>query len=439
MKRRFGEFLIRKNVIDSFALVQALNIQRRRGLIPLGEIALHDKLISAENLLNILDIQSNTGRRFGDIALEFGYLTESQINVLCKKQMQLHSHIGEILVEMNKIKADELDRLLAEFNASLDDNTHEEDATIYEADESDDIFIYSDITCPVCGEKSAQKLVKSSLYEVGEKDIDLKPIEYKWTSERAGDCYPQLYDIWQCPKCHFALEHDDFEDPTKDIPPSLHNFRKKVTYLFSEDHEVAGVISMLSNEDNFEDGCEFVVAIRRYLQAICVYSKLPIIAEQEGVPLAQLCLHLAWIYRDLRSANVDELYLSELKKIKLAIDHLWIKAPLNETAALEMALYYYDIAVYQSMSLVERGVEHEVLQLMGRIYIRLGRIREARKMLLDTIMNGNKQIANYKTKLKPENNEFNRLHNKEVLKDLCRINAFVKETKALLEYCSTLK
>ena len=113
----------------------------------------------------------------------------------------------------------------------------------------------------------------------------------------------------------------------------------------------------------------------------------------------------------MNQAETSDENVLELKKIKLAIDNIWRDAPLNETSALIMALKYYDVAVYQSMSLVERGVEHKVLQLMGRIYIRLKRIREARKMLLDTIMNGNKQISALKSKLKPDTNEFNRLQN----------------------------
>ena len=440
MKARFGEFLIEKGVIDPFALVQALNIQRRRGLIPLCEIALHDKLLSADKLLSVLDVQENTGRRFGDIALEFGYLSPSQIEILCKKQHQLHSHIGEILVEMNKLNINELNVLLSEFRSFeiAKTNPHSSDVIIEDASDID-LFLSFEVTCPICSQVSSQQLVKNSLYEVEKRDIDFKPAVYKWPGSAKVNCSPQLLNIWQCPACHFSLGHDEFEDPTRDIPPSLNNFRKKVIDLRTNDSQVNNVVHALSADDNFDDCNGFITTIRRYLLAIHLHSKIPLIAEQEGVPIAQLCHHLAWVYRELHHAVKDDSYIMELKKIKLTIGQLWPDVPLTETAALEMALFYYDVAVYQSITLVERSIVHKVLQLMGRIYIRLKRIRDARRLLLDTIMNGNKQIASFKAQLKPDTGEFNRQHNKGVMQELCRINAFVKETKSLLEFCGTLK
>jgi len=155
MKLKFGEFLIEKGVIDTFALVQALNLQRRRSLIPIGEIALHDKLLSAEQILSILDIQENTGRRFGDIALELGNLDQTQVDILRKKQQQLHSYIGEIFVELNKISAEQLRSLLAEFKQYSESVIEAAQAPAIAPDGiklSHDVppHITVDVTCPIC-------------------------------------------------------------------------------------------------------------------------------------------------------------------------------------------------------------------------------------------------------------------------------------------------
>jgi len=435
MKQRFGEFLIEKGVVDPFSLVKALNIQRRRGLIPLGEIALHDKLLSAENLLDILDEQESTGRRFGDIAIGFEYLCQSQIDILIKKQGQLHSRIGEILVEMNKFSLVELDALLVEFRQHDFD---QEDKGALPPPESS-LFIDVEACCPICGEVSSQRIIDNSLYEIEKNDIDLKPSEYRWDSSDHCDENPLLYDFWKCPYCSFSLGHDDFSEPTRDIPASISNFKKKVIELYTKDECVGAVINVLSVEEDKLGDNSYISVVRNYLLAIHLYSKIHMVADQEGAPLADLCLHLAWVYRDMHRAQSADIYIKELKRIKVAVGDVWPSVPLTETAALEMALYYYDVAVYQSRSLVERGIEHKVLQLMARINIRLKRIKEARRLLLDTVMNGNKQIAALKASLKPESSEFNKVHNKNVMQDLCRVNAFVKETKALLEFCSTLK
>ena len=438
MNQHFGEFLILKKIIDPISLVQALNIQRRRGLIPLGEIALHDKLLPAEQLLNILDIQENTGRRFGDVALEYNYLTQNQLDILCRKQKQLHSHVGEILVEMNKISTASLDELLVEFNSSDEYTENCEELSIEDSDVEQ--FSFFDVACPICRESGTHKLIKRTLYEIEKLDIDLKPASCLWNVPIKDKCNPSLYEIWECPHCHFTMSHDEFHEPTRDMPPSLNNFRKKVVELYTNNTEINSIRSLLFNDTKDSNDCHsYISTIKRYLRAIHLYSKIPIICEQEGVQIAQLYLHLAWVYRDMNHYKPDSSDINKLKNIKLTIGDLWRSAPFTETAALEMALHYLDTAVYQSTSLLERGLEHKTLQLMGRIFIKLEKIKDARRLLLETIMNTNKQIAGKKQELKPNNNEFNKLHNKEIMSDLCRMTDFVEETKKLLEFCTTLK
>jgi len=235
------------------------------------------------------------------------------------------------------------------------------------------------------------------------------------------------------------LISDDYELPTKNIPPSLHHFRKKVIELMTHDPDVDRVISRLATGSLDRSAVCGITAVKRYLIAIYIYSKLPILAEQEGMPVAQLCLQLAWVIRDMHKSGAYDASTDELKAIRRDLTDQWRLIPLTETAALELAINYYDTAIYQSMTLVEQGIEYKVQQQIARINVRLKRFKVARQQLFDTVMKGNKQIAGLKKSLRPQDREVDRQHNKNIMDELCRINAFVKETKTLLEFCSTLK
>jgi uncharacterized protein (DUF2225 family) len=452
MKLRFGEFLIKKGLIDHLALVQALNIQRRRGFIPIGEIALHDKLISAENLLNILDIQENTARRFGDIAIEFGYLTKAEIDLLCKKQTQLHSHIGEILVEMNKLTTDQLVVLLSEFkekqaNAS---NESEDDVEAFQdinpgdaptkvktgdvlsavVDIDPELVFESIVKCPICDKDSSQRVIGNLFFDVNEHDVDLKPAVFEWKVNLNADLYPDLYQIWSCPFCSFTTEAEDFEDPTKNIAPSLSNFRKKVKEVV--DSETFSVLIGLLFEFTGDDS--FMIAIKKYLVSIYLYKNVFVIRQQEAVPLANLYLHLAWILRELQEREELATYEKKLEELKGELSHIWHDMPITEVELLNLAIESYYTALNKTAT-NDDWKQCKLTQLIARIYIRINRPKEARKILLDILMIINRNTARLKSTLKPDVNEFNKLHNKKIMKDLCRNNEFAKETKDLIELC----
>ncbi len=113
--KRFGEFLIKKNVIDANALVEVLHIQGTRSIMQLGEIAVKNKILTPEQLLEILNVQSSIDERFESIALLLGYLDQDEIDKLVDLQVNEKQMIGEILITQNKMTQDQLDLLLEEF------------------------------------------------------------------------------------------------------------------------------------------------------------------------------------------------------------------------------------------------------------------------------------------------------------------------------------
>ena len=119
MQKKFGEYLIQREVIDATTLVEALHMQGKRNIMQLGETAIENRVLTPEQLLDILSVQDTLDERFEDIALHLDYLTQDQIDDLRTKQVKEQQYIGEILVALHKITPAKMKMLLRDFNAQL--------------------------------------------------------------------------------------------------------------------------------------------------------------------------------------------------------------------------------------------------------------------------------------------------------------------------------
>jgi len=117
--KKFGEYLIERQVIDASSLVEALHMQNKRNVMQLGETAIQNKAMTPEQLLDILSVQETIDERFEELALLLGYLSQDEIDDLRYKQESEQQYIGEILVAMGKLNQSELNNLLTEFTAQL--------------------------------------------------------------------------------------------------------------------------------------------------------------------------------------------------------------------------------------------------------------------------------------------------------------------------------
>lgn len=120
VKNMFGQFLIDLEIVDEAAVYEALNIQKSQ-IIPIGKIAIRDRMLTVNQVFEILNVQAETEihahlqKPFGKIAIERGYLDEPQVKGLLAIQKKIVQPIGEILVKMKKIDRDVLEKTLKEF------------------------------------------------------------------------------------------------------------------------------------------------------------------------------------------------------------------------------------------------------------------------------------------------------------------------------------
>lgn len=107
--------LVRTGVITPQQYVEAIQRQTEE-TTPLGQIAIEAGLMTAREVFEVLHRQRTDGRRrFGDLAIELGYLDRGQVALLLLEQLERRRSVMSHLQEMGVLPALE----------SLDDDTIE--------------------------------------------------------------------------------------------------------------------------------------------------------------------------------------------------------------------------------------------------------------------------------------------------------------------------
>jgi len=289
-------------------------------------------------------------------------------------------------------------------------------------------FIFVPADCPICGEESTQRYFKSDAYDVGKKALDLRPLEYIFKDREFEVFHPPLFYVWQCPHCKFTAEEKCFENPVEEVVSSLNNFRKRWVENSQKDETFKKMISLLGGLAEGEQ--VYYQAIKEYLLAIYQFESIAAVRERDALTLARLGIHLAWLYQDLEESSQRASTKLLVDQLRYSIIHDWEDAPFDAESALKFALKYYDITFFASSFLTEKKIDHQILQVIGRLNVVLGNIGEGRKVFLKSIMVANAYKQEINEKLKAPN------ITKEMQEDLLpkgyKLDAFVVESQDLL-------
>ena len=115
----FGEYLVEQNIIRSEDLVRALELQKT-DRIPLGQLALQEKLIDNKQLFRVLSRQrkpEDRDKTFGKLAVEMEYLNQEQVEELLEQQTHTTRLLGEILVSQGSVSQKDLIKALKKFRS----------------------------------------------------------------------------------------------------------------------------------------------------------------------------------------------------------------------------------------------------------------------------------------------------------------------------------
>jgi hypothetical protein len=104
----FGLYLKKKGMITAAELVDAIEAQHAK-LVPIGQLALEEGILSARNIFDILQEQSKYPHiRFGELAIEMGLMTPNDLMRLLMIQTDRKRPIADILVTHGVLTRDQV-------------------------------------------------------------------------------------------------------------------------------------------------------------------------------------------------------------------------------------------------------------------------------------------------------------------------------------------
>jgi hypothetical protein len=111
----FGLHLNKIGLISAEQLVAALEVQQNT-LVPIGQLALEEGILSARDIFDILQAQTDAPKeRFGDLAIELGLMKRDDLMRLLMIQADRKRPIQDILVAQGAITEQEAASELAAF------------------------------------------------------------------------------------------------------------------------------------------------------------------------------------------------------------------------------------------------------------------------------------------------------------------------------------
>lgn len=103
--------LVRTGLITADDYVEAVG-RREEERLPLGQVAIEERMLGVRQVLDVIRTQLlDPDRRFGEVAVEKGYLTTSQVAALLRLQRQRQRPVIDHLVELGHTSYEEAARL----------------------------------------------------------------------------------------------------------------------------------------------------------------------------------------------------------------------------------------------------------------------------------------------------------------------------------------
>lgn len=146
----FGDYLLEKNKISQAQLEDVMTMQHA-SRAKLGLIAVAEKLLTPKQAEELNQLQKLKDSRFGDLAIEKGYLLTEEVNYLLNLQGNSYLKFIQTLTDQNIMTMDQIESTLEEFKREYGFSDSELD--VLKSGDIDRIIpVFVDINIPYVGE-----------------------------------------------------------------------------------------------------------------------------------------------------------------------------------------------------------------------------------------------------------------------------------------------
>jgi hypothetical protein len=127
--RIFGDYLLKKGHLTQQQLDVAFN-DEAHAFVKLGVLAASERFMTEDQAREINHMQSGSDRRFGDIAIEKGYLTPTQLDSLLKRQGNVFFHFLQTIINLGYYSLEELDGFLKDYQNEMEFSNAQMDSLV---------------------------------------------------------------------------------------------------------------------------------------------------------------------------------------------------------------------------------------------------------------------------------------------------------------------
>ncbi len=146
----FGNYLVEKNKISQSQFEDVM-MQQQKTRVKLGLVAVAEKLLTTKQAEEINDIQKKMDRRFGDIAIEKGYLLNEEVTYLLNMQGNPYLQFVQVITENNILTIQEIESYLDQYKN--ESNFSDSDLDALKSGDIDRIIpVFVDINTPFSGD-----------------------------------------------------------------------------------------------------------------------------------------------------------------------------------------------------------------------------------------------------------------------------------------------
>jgi len=111
----FGEFLVVRGFVSARVIAEA-EARRKATRIPIGQVAMRAKLLTAKQVFDVLAHQRRTRQMFGQAAVALGLMRTRDVDTLLRAQYGTMIPLEEVLVVMGATSRETMGRALEEFH-----------------------------------------------------------------------------------------------------------------------------------------------------------------------------------------------------------------------------------------------------------------------------------------------------------------------------------
>ncbi|WKY44740.1 chemotaxis protein CheX [Eubacteriaceae bacterium ES2] len=120
----FGNYLLKKRIVSPEQLKQVLKAQESARVM-LGVLAIESGMMNAAQINKVHGLQMTKDMRFGELAIAEGFITEENLAVLLKKQKESHVLLGQILLDQGILDYEAYEKILAAYKIDSGFSDHE--------------------------------------------------------------------------------------------------------------------------------------------------------------------------------------------------------------------------------------------------------------------------------------------------------------------------